>query len=284
MLPKKPLFDFHLVDIESAIKQSGLSWFWLTDGNYWMNIQENKLFEISQEQLSLWEKEGYSYPKTDAEKCMNYQVVRFWEDLIEILPTIVQPTPKIFHELFLKPVNKISQFADQHFDYVMELEKAHERSIKFTKWGLPFEYPDFFFDYHHLSSMHINHSPHIHFWRYQNGSEDDMYMVWDFSQKNDVGFSVWSAGKGIYKLPFTKFMQEVHDFHQRFMDAMAQRINIIKSHKSLQTLYPSDYDFSFLEKEQTERVKWIEAQFKEYPVFFDWDDMIEHHRKAKIIT
>lgn len=280
---KAPLFDFQLVDIETAITQSGLSWFWLTDGYYWMTIQNSKLFENTHEQLLDWEKEGYPYPMTDAAKCMGYQVVRFWEDLIEILPTIVEPVPSVFHELFLKPLDEISEYSDLFFDYSVELEKAHKNSIKHTKWGLPFDYPDFFFDNHRLSTMHIGNSPHIHFWRYKNDSEDDMYIVWDFTQTDENNVATWSAGKGMFKLPFEKFMQEVEQFHQRFMDAMAQRIDAINNGAAIQNLYPKDYDFSSLEKEHAQRVGWIDAEFKEYPVTFDWENMIEHHKKAKII-
>ncbi len=272
------LFDFHLINTQDIV-QTNLSWFWLTDGFYWMNVDGQKLFENSEEALRYWEKNGYTYPKHGYQKCMDYQVVRLWEDMIEILPTITQPVPEEFHQLFSQSLAEIVANSDLFYNYVDSINAASEYTSNKKYFDKPF-----YLDDHHLSTMHVSLSPSIYFWRFLDTNEDNMHIAWDFTQTIAIEcgkeIPMWSAAKGRFKMPFESFMQEFNGFHQRLMDAMAIKIEEIENNIELQALLRDDYN---LRKEHNERIESIERQFKKYPVNFDWDEMIGYHKKAKIL-
>lgn len=277
-MAKLPLFDFHFINTEDIIT-TGLSWFWLTDGFYWMNIDNQKLFEHSEEGLRCWEKQGDTYPTENYQKCMDYQVVRFWEDMIEILPTIVQPVPSEFHNLFSQPIQSLENNYELYYDYVEKINDTAEYKENNQYFDKPF-----FFDNHILSTMHIFTSPLIYFWRYIEGKEDNIHIVWDFTQttttEDDKQIPMWSATQGHYKLAYDDFMQEFYDFHQRLIDSMEKKIIEIENSPKLQALLRKGYD---LRAEHEERKKWIEKEFKKYPNKLDWEDIIYHHKQAKIL-
>lgn len=277
-MSSKSLFDFHLINTIDIV-QTGLSWFWLTDGFYWMNIDGQKLFENSEEALCYWEKEGYTYPKHDYQKCMDYQVVRLWEDMIEILPTIIQPVPKEFHQLLSQSLAKIGADSDLFYDYVDSINETPEYKANDKYFDKPF-----YLDGHRLCTMHIGLSPIIYLWRYRDSNEDNMHIAWDFTQTitTDSGkeIPVWSATIGHLEMPYESFMQEFNDFHNHLMEAMTLKIVEIESNPELQALLHEDYD---LRKEHSERIESVDRQFKEYLVKFDWAEMIDYHKKAKIL-
>lgn len=271
-------FDFYLINTIDIL-QKNLRWFWLTDGFYWMNVDGQKLFENSEEALRYWEQEGYTYPKQDYQKCMDYQVVRLWEDMIEILPTIVHPVLKEFHQLLSQPLVKISADSDLFYDYVDSINETPEYLSNNKYFDKPF-----YLDGHRLCTMHIGLSPILYFWRFKDSNEDNMYIAWDFTQtittESGKEIPMWSATEGHFKLPYESFMQEFNNFHHRLMDAMALKIMEIESNLELQALLIDDYD---LRKEHNERTKWVEREFEKYPVSFDWDEMIDYHKKAKVL-
>lgn len=94
------LFEFDLADIEDIVpwgtapKQS-LSWFGLTDGVYHMDVHGKQLFRYSDEIRAHWK---FQYSELKDTPFVDYQVVRLWEDLLEMLPDILNPIPdKLFH-------------------------------------------------------------------------------------------------------------------------------------------------------------------------------------------
>ena len=70
-----------------------LHWFALTDSFYYMELGDVQLFCYSDEILEFWSKE---YPGCNSknEPYMDYQVVRLYEDVLEILPDVIQPIPE----------------------------------------------------------------------------------------------------------------------------------------------------------------------------------------------
>ena len=272
------LFDFHLINTIDIVT-TGLSWFWLTDGFYWMNVDGQKLFENSEECLRYSEKEGYTYPNREFQKCMDYQVVRLWEDMIEILPSISQPVPKEFHQLLSQSLVKISADSDLFYDYVNLIDETPEYKANNKYFDKPF-----YLDSYRLCTMHIGLSPTLYFWRFKDSNEDNMHIAWDFTQtfttESGKEIPVWSATIGHFEMSYESFMQEFNGFHNRLMYAMELKIKEIETKPELQALLCENYD---LRKEHNERIESVERQFKEYPVNFDWDEMIDYHKKAKVL-
>lgn len=89
------LFQFQMQSLEKIEPWGGekpsLSWFGLTDGWCWWNVDSQELFRYSQAVIEKWTNE---YP--DAQIILpyvDYQVVRPWEDLLQCLPAVLNPVP-----------------------------------------------------------------------------------------------------------------------------------------------------------------------------------------------
>lgn len=276
----KPLLDFEFKDLETSITGSGLIWYFLTDSFFWLNVGDDTLFEFTDEVIETWAKNGRPTPDYSYEKCMSYPLVRLWEDMIKILPTIMEPVPIEFHKLFMLPLDVIASYPEKWEEY----SQLQEQKIKYKKHGLPFNKP-FFFDNHMLNTWYIADSPSLHFWRYK----DDMWFTWDFTGHFEIDkdtqqrVNVWTATKGTYHLPFDEFMREFNNFNHRMVTEMGIRINTILNSTELQKLYPDNYDFDNLRQDHERRKQTLEQKIKNYSSPFDWEELVEHHKQAGII-
>lgn len=148
------MFDFQLLDTYSSIQKNNYNWFWLTDGYYWCNMGKQKLFELSDEIIEY----DQINIQTDMQKCVDYQVVRFWEDMLDILPNIINPVPTEIHYLLQQPLDKINKNIEQWLDYV----EQEEQSGRYQPYELLCNVPSFF-DGHLLTTMHLTYSPVLYF-------------------------------------------------------------------------------------------------------------------------
>lgn len=82
------LFNFRLMPLELVVPwgepgEQRLHWFGLTDGEYWVQVGADALFEYS---------EGVRRASGSGRYC-NYQVARLYEDITEMLPYVLDPVP-----------------------------------------------------------------------------------------------------------------------------------------------------------------------------------------------
>lgn len=75
-------FEFHDIKFLDDI-EGRLSWFDLTDGWFWLEVGDKELFRYTES--SLWREVVHPY--------VDYPVVRLWEDLLEILPEVMESVP-----------------------------------------------------------------------------------------------------------------------------------------------------------------------------------------------
>jgi hypothetical protein len=86
-------FRFALTPLDRVRSWGGedrvLHWFGLTDGWYWIELGDQELLRYTPETLRLFRRDdlGPQHPYVD------YYVVRLWEDLIGLTPTVMQPVP-----------------------------------------------------------------------------------------------------------------------------------------------------------------------------------------------
>src|ERR1700759_5537644 len=81
------LFNFELTPLQDvtpwgADGNRSLHWFGLTDGHYWINVGDHRLFEYSD-----------AARKDGAPAYCSYQVVRLLEDILDIAPYVLEPVP-----------------------------------------------------------------------------------------------------------------------------------------------------------------------------------------------
>lgn len=272
------LFDFKFSPVQNPLKIGYYHWFWLTDGFYWMNVGSQRLFEFSDVVIRYWDMEIES----DEQKCMDYQVVRFWEDMLEILPTIIQPVPKAVHKLFLQSHENYQENLNKWLDYV----EVEENSGRYKEYELLCSVP-FFMNGYSLSTAHLSSSPFVCFWRYQENGKDKIWIGWDFTQtitdkNNHQEIPIWSATKGFFEIDYQDFMNEFQKFNDEFLNKMQERIDDILSSETLKSFYADNFDFSILQNEQNERKKSL-LKTLNFKIEIDWETRLFHYQQAGII-
>jgi hypothetical protein len=87
-------FHFQLVPLAEVApwgeKRKSLHWFGLTDGYFWVDVAGQELFRYSQAVLNHWQQ---CYPAERDLPYTNYNIARYWEDLLEMLPAVLDPVP-----------------------------------------------------------------------------------------------------------------------------------------------------------------------------------------------
>lgn len=113
------LFEFELKPIKEVMPWGEapnlrLHWFGLTDGIYYMNVGDKQLFRSSDEIIAYWKKENPEYEWN--QPFVDYQVVRLYEDLLEVLADVLQPIPE-----------QLSKYIESY---------QHQKRFETSLWGI----------------------------------------------------------------------------------------------------------------------------------------------------
>jgi hypothetical protein len=117
------MINFQLADIDKVLPAGGedghhVSWFWLTDGMYWLTIGDQTIYEHSEELIASWGEEATKY--------CDYYIVRFLEDFTSIFGKIRESVPLKFYGLvdnliqFRENTQKWAEVIDEDGDEVDE--------------------------------------------------------------------------------------------------------------------------------------------------------------------
>jgi len=207
------LINFTLVPLEEIQpwgpdEDPSLSWFGLTDGFYWIEAGESTLFEYSARAQA-----------ADASRYCNYQVVRLYEDLMEMLPHVLEPVP-----------HRIAS--------CLSADEASAWRVAFNRWCARNEDildRDTFWDIfdavatwsgkRYLDSGYLSPSTNIVIW----SDAEDVFFDWDNRANLFEGQPAWTALQGRYQLPRNAFVAEIQSFHARLMAQMEKRVEKVLS-------------------------------------------------------
>lgn len=238
-----PLFEFELANIDGIVPwgtppNQNLHWFGLTDGCYHMDVHGNKLFQYSEEILAHWKAKNH-----DLKNCffVDYQVARFWEDVLEILPTILNPIPDELHRLIATPEVQAAYEArmESSIDDTAEEEEI-ELFILATDW----------IRCRYFRSLHLVEGPSIFIFRHR----DEITIRWDNEGKCIDGIKVWSNQKGEERFSIASFVMEVRSFHERLMEAMDSRLAAMLNDNPIPSV---NVDMIALADDHRERKSWL---------------------------
>lgn len=247
------LINFTLVPIENIHPWGNqgdhyLHWFGLTDGEYWIQAGNASLFEYS------------AHAQTgDGGRYCAYQVVRLYEDLIEMLPYILEPIPDLFEKYIWGDTGNTwqevcSTWFDKNCDF-MEQSLFYKIYDSATAW----------IGKRTLDSTHLSPSAKIAIW----SDQEYVYIGWDNREKTIDEAPAWTATLGKHKLPRDKFLEEVKSFHHRLMAQMATRITQIQAG----ALAPDiKVDLPGLIKEQEQRLLTLDTSLSHLP-HTDWEQV-----------
>lgn len=253
------LFEFKLKELVDVMpwgdeNQKRLHWFGLTDGYFYMNVDSEILFHSTDEILEHWKSEQPEFaPKSNF---VDYQVVRPYEDLLQILPDVLQPIPDdIFKHI--ETYEHQAKFENRMQNYWDLLDDDAEPSDEYydaTEWlGL-----------RHLSTLHLNQGPDI--WFLLNDSQ--LIVRWDNEGKLENGIPLWSSMSGEIRMQLDKFIIEVKYFHDRLMRDMEKRIDLICNNNPIPDI---KIDLKGLVKEHQERKLSLKKALEQKPTVKNWD-------------
>jgi hypothetical protein len=237
------LIDFTLLPI-AKIQPWGqpgdlsLHWFGLTDGYYWIEVGENKLFEYSEDAQA-----------AGACRFCEYQVVRLHEDLLEMLPHILEPVPDTLAQYLSgnTAVEWRAAFAawcDRDNDR-LDMDRFDQVVDAATTWS----------GARRLDSAYLSPSADIVIW----SDIESVYLEWDNRDRLFLGKPAWSALRGSYKIPRADFIAEVRSFNKRLMDQMSDRVHEVLAG----ALGPSiNIDMPALVREHEQRSRALESALR----------------------
>lgn len=251
------LFQFTLTPLE-LIQPWGepgeycLHWFGLTDGQYWMEVGANMLFEYSENARGLL---GIS-------RYCDYQVVRLYEDVLEMVPHVLEPVPSSLVKYLSGDMGrawdeKASSWYSEGCERLDD-DRFWEIADDSLAW----------IGSRTLDTGYLSPSTKIRMW----SDQSLVHVEWDNTEKLIQGSPAWSASRGIFCLSRAKFLAEVLSFHTRLMKQMSERVE-----KVLAGALPPEVqvDFSGLQREQSERSRSIETALKELVVPTNWQSVTE---------
>lgn len=221
-------FRFQLRPIEDAAlfgKQGDylLSWFGLTDGWQCLETSAGTLLE-------------YARPaKRTGSRWVDYQIVRLFEDLLEIWPWVADPVPE----------DIVSRF----FGWYSPAEASQiARTADFDTQELWWEACSWLY-HRQLQFNHLTLPPDLYFWR--TGTEFN--LLWNASGMDAAG-PRWAVQHARATLPFEEAQQAVESFCQELLSAMAERVAVIE--RDGWKRRDCSLDVAGLAAEQRERETW----------------------------
>jgi hypothetical protein len=203
-----PLFEFQLTALGRVVPWGGsdnpnLHWFGLSDGSYWMNVGEAKLFEYSGAAQAL-----------GAPRFCDYQVARLFEDVLEIAPYVLEEVPRELRAFIEFEVdrpwdNPWHAWRDLPGSLVADDEHADLLEFGATWLGQ-----------RTLDSLYLSPPANIRMW----SDAKNVYIQWDNRKRQFDNKPTWSATAGTHALSREAFVDEVLSFHARFMSEMGHRV------------------------------------------------------------
>lgn len=243
-----PVFNFKLRpldQIEPWTQSDGsnptLSWFGLTDGYYWLRLGEAELFRY---QSGIVSKCGMKDVYVD------YQIVRLYEDILDMLPEVVEPVPDDIVQSFVLSTKTESSWTEKCRAWVEsnrdeENHRCWDICYGATQW----------WSARSLDSGHLTAAPKLNIWR----QGETIYFRWDNRDKKIDGLLAWVAELGEHSMLLAEFLNQLRDFHDRFIEAMARRTEAVCAGWNRTEI---KIDLDRLREEQAERALALDEALK----------------------
>lgn len=238
------MFEFDLTPIEwigpwGTPPDLSLHWFGMTDGKYRIRVGDDYLLNYS---------DDFVGDTSKSTSFVEYQVARLWEDILEMLPAILERVP---YEL--------------HFLLEASEKDRNEWDEKAAAEGLPEEAAYWLSD-RELNCGYLTNAPHITMW----STKDDVIVSWDYKMSTENPERVWSATQGSHRMSRSEFLNAVTEFDSALIAQMKDRVDsLVSGWKS----GPINLDLGQLIREQEDRSAWL-ANYLRRTTNTAWDEVI----------
>jgi hypothetical protein len=247
------LFNFRLTPLEHVVPwgepgAQTLHWFGLTDGEYWMQVGADALFEYSE----------FARTATGCLRYCNYQIVRLYEDITGILPYILDPVPPS-----LVPYLSGDSGAVWRKNYLAWQKEALTDSDENRFWDLA-DAAGMWISNRTLDTSYLRQSPDVRIW----SDTENVHIEWNNIEKTLEGKPVWTALSGSAQLSREEFISEAQAFHDALMSQMGERVERVLAGVLPQHV---QIDLPGLKREHAERSRTLERELSGPTAPTDWE-------------
>jgi hypothetical protein len=258
-----PLFQFELRPLEQIQpwgepEDPNLHWFGLTDGLYWIQAGGHRLFEYS----------DIAQARSGVPPFCDYQVVRLYEDVIDLAPHALEPVPEELQRYIALDESKPWNYYWSKWCESVDTSGASEDSMNILVEAGPW------MGRRTLDSAYLAPSTNIVLW----SNQDAVHIQWDNRDKLLQNCQAWSAQVGSWRLPRVKFMDEVRSFHERLMGQMEKRVSQVAAGALAKTVR---VDLEGLRREQHTRSQSIERNLGQPAPPTDWPSVLAAVRSVE---
>lgn len=246
------IFDFALDSVENVqpwgeSPNKSIHWFALTQGIYRLKVGEEYLLNYSDEFAAYLAKDQPDLIYRGS--YVDYYVVRLWEDIIDMLPNILEPIPlelRHFFETDYKTQKAWYEKVDNWHE--IKLNNGFDKDII---WDIA-ESATYWLDNRRLDSGYLSPSASIWIW----SDERDVIVSWDNQENVADGLQVWTAIRGNYRIKREDFINELKNFDRQLFSQMEKRIDEICTNWKNSDI---QIDFEQLKSEQLNRATWMNS-------------------------
>lgn len=214
-------------------REPELGWFLLSRGRFRFTLGDHRLFEYAEAGAAPMHSE-HDEPRT--RRWVSYDLVRPWEDLLELLPNVLRPVGAELATLMRLDESTWERFVAEAFD-LAESGGLDPHSVEtLSDWqGARV------FDNGYLA-------PSAKFWLWSEG--DVVEARWDNTRAAIDGVPVWTATRGSVRMSTAEFVDGVAAFDKAFLAAMDERVVRIRREGGLPGFH---IDLDALAREHEER-------------------------------
>lgn len=264
------LFEFSLTPLEkvsgwgplASSSKLSLSWFGLTQGCYSIDLPGTRIFQLSRMYLE-------SAPDQETDQgahadCIEYYVVRLWEDLLQLLPEVLLEVPDWAYDLISTPEAQVRWLESLSWVLDADDDELYELYSQATHW----------FGFRKLDTGYFIEGPRVWLFNHRGA----IHLSWDNSGPVEASVQRWSASSGVFSLPIDGFLNEVDSFDRRLMSAMAERVSLVRS----DNLFPCmEIDLDGLLIEHEKRTKELARAKNTRPQNVDWKAAFDANKQLQ---
>jgi len=197
---KYELDDLDVVPSWGKPGECSLHWFGLTSGRFWIETPAGNLLEYTAAIQELWS----PGPHPD------YYVARPFEDLVSILPAILEPVP----------ADIATRIADARWR--AKTEQWCDSAKDGERWDQWYAASRWWYN-RCLDMGHLKHAPRFTFWRVQ----ETIFFQWKADDKEN-GVPVWTLPEGQVSIDAPAFETAVTRFCEELLGDMEQKVRSIQ--------------------------------------------------------
>lgn len=206
------LFDFELVPLEGYAPAAHpanpeLSWYGLTQGEYWITVGNSTLLEYSE-----------AAQTAGAPRYCRYPVARLHEDILTMLPWILEPVPDALVQYLA---------GDDATAWWKAYESWVDRGLRTgpDPWLQRIDDDAHALRYGRvLDTSYLAPLTGITMW----SDDENVHLAWDNRAGMLNGVRAWTAVHGEFHMPRREFLAEIQSFNNRLIEQMSGRIEQVR--------------------------------------------------------